>query len=81
VAGPKRSCTAHIAGGRDGHPMTANGPSEPACIVAVPGSNPQASGEPVVPQAGGATLLAQPVSLPPYRQTVSASVTVKSHIG
>ncbi|MGO9208343.1 MAG: SIMPL domain-containing protein [Candidatus Limnocylindrales bacterium] len=55
-------------------PMVANASSEPACIIAIPGSRPSASAGPVVPQSG---CLPEPI----YRQTLSASVMVEYRVG
>ena len=54
-------------------PMVANASSEPACIIAVPGSGPSASAGPVAPQSG---CLPEPI----YRQTLSASVMVEYRV-
>ena len=54
-------------------PMVANASSEPACIIAVPGSGPSASAGPVLPQSG---CLPEPI----YRQTLSASVMVEYRV-
>jgi hypothetical protein len=63
------SVSASVSSGYGVMPMVASGPGMPSCVELVPAP------------ANGKTTLPQPVCPPPYRQTLSVSVTVEYRVG